>query len=650
MRSVGALRSAREEGALPKSPSALAFSRPKSDPEIPMTRAARRLLTALVLAFALPAAADTTIAHGISAFGELKYPPDFSHFDYVNPDAPKTGTMSFRGTGASQTFDSLNLFILRGEPAQGLMRLYDTLLARALDEPDAVYGLLAEKIEYPTDRSWVVFTLRDGATFADGHPVTSEDVVFTLTTLKEKGAPRFQIGLRDVASATALSPREVRIDFAEGARTRDLIANVGSYAILPAHYYETVPFEESTLTPPLGSGPYTVARVDAGRSITYCRNEAYWAADLPVNVGSNNFDCFRYEYFADNTASFEALKSGQYLFREENFSAQWATAYDFPALSREWVIREEIPDARPSGAQGFWFNLRREKFQDRRVREAIAMMFNFEWSNETLFSGLYDRTDSFWENSSMQAEGPLEGDEAAFLEPFRDRLPATVFDGPAFTPPVSGAAAFDRGMARRAGALLEEAGWDVGADGLRRNAAGETLRVEFLNNSASFERIILPYVENLRAIGIDATMNTIDFAQYEERQKTFDYDIVSGRFVLPLSPSVELRQLFASESADQQGTFNLAGLADPTVDDLIEEVIAAADRATLDTRVRALDRVLRDRILWVPNWYKGTHWIAYWDVFGRPDQKPPFDRGTDFWWWDAEKADLLRRAGAGFRE
>jgi microcin C transport system substrate-binding protein len=284
------------------------------------------------------------------------------------------------------------------------------------------------------------------------------------------------------------------------------------------------------------------------------------------------------------------------------------------------------------------------------VREAIAMMFNFEWSNETLFSGLYDRTDSFWENSSMQAEGPLEGDEAAFLEPFRDRLPATVFDGPAFTPPVSGAAAFDRGMARRAGALLEEAGWDVGADGLRRNAAGETLRVEFLNNSASFERIILPYVENLRAIGIDATMNTIDFAQYEERQKTFDYDIVSGRFVLPLSPSVELRQLFASESADQQGTFNLAGLADPTVDDLIAEVIAAADRATLDTRVRALDRVLRDRILWVPNWYKGTHWIAYWDVFGRPDQKPPFDRGTDFWWWDAEKADLLRRAGAGFRE
>jgi len=628
--------------------------KPKRDPEFPMTRAARRLFTAPVLvaalAFALPAFAGTTVAHGISAFGELKYPPDFPHFDYVNPDAPKGGTMSFRGTGASQTFDSLNLFILKGEPAQGLARIYDTLLVRALDEPDAVYGLLAETIEYPEDRSWVVFTLREGATFADGHPVTSEDVVFTFETLKEKGAPRFQIDLRDVASVTALSPREVRFDFAEGVQMRDLIANVGSYAILPAHYYETVPFEESTLDPPLGSGPYVVTRADPGRSVTYCRNEAYWAADLPVNVGTNNFDCYRYEYFADSTAAFEALKAGTYLFHEENFSAQWATGYDFPALTREWVIREEIPDARPSGAQGFWFNTRREKFQDRRVREAIGKMFNFEWSNETLFYGLYDRTDSFWENSTMQASGPLEGAELAFLDPFRDRLPATVFDLPAFTPPASGPNSLDRALARRAGALLDEAGWEVGQDGLRRNAAGETLRVEFLNASAAFERIILPYVENLRAIGVDASLNTIDFAQYEERQKTFDYDIVSGRFVLPLSPSVELRQLFGSSSADQPGTFNLSGIADPVVDELIEQIIAAPDRETLETRVRALDRVLRDRLLWVPNWYKGTHWIAYWNVFGRPADKPPFDRGTDFWWWDAEKADLLRRAGARFRE
>jgi microcin C transport system substrate-binding protein len=612
-----------------------------------MTHAARRLASVLLLAFALPAAAaDTTVSHGISAFGELKYPPDFPHFDYVNPDAPKGGTMSFRGTGASQTFDSLNPFILKGEPAQGLDLIYDTLLVRAVDEPDAVYGLLAEKIEYPEDRSWVIFTLREGATFADGEPVTADDVVFTFTTLKEKGSPAIQIDLKDVATVTALSPREVRVDFAEAASMRDLIANVGSYAILPEHYYETVPFEESTLDPPLGSGPYVVTEADPGRSVLYCRNETYWGADLPVNVGANNFDCVRYDYYADSTAAFEALKAGNYLFHEENFSAQWATAYDFPALSREWVIKDEIPDARPSGAQGFWFNMRREKFQDRRVREAIGMMFNFQWSNETLFYGLYTRTDSFWANTTMKAEGPLEGEELAVLEPFRAQLPATVFTEPAFVPPPGGPAALDRGMARRAGALLEEAGWTVGDDGLRRNAAGETLTVEFLNNSGAFERIILPYVENLRAIGVDASLNTIDPAQYEERQEVFDYDIVSGRFVLALSPSVELRQLFGSEAAGQSGTFNLSGLADPTIDALIEEVIAAPDRAALETRVKALDRVLRDRVIWVPNWYKGTHWIAYWEVFGRPEAKPPYDRGTDFWWWDAEKADLLRRAGA----
>ena len=388
-----------------------------------------------------------------------------------------------------------------------------------------------------------------------------------------------------------------------------------------------------------------VTKADPGRSVLYCRNENYWGADLPVNVGANNFDCVRYDYYADSTAAFEALKAANYLFHEENFSAQWATAYDFPALSREWVIKEEIPDARPSGAQGFWFNMRREKFQDRRVREAIGMMFNFQWSNETLFYGLYQRTDSFWANTTMKAEGPLAGDELAVLEPFRDQLPATVFTEPAFVPPPGGPAALDRATARRAGALLEEAGWTVGDDGLRRNAAGETLTVEFLNNSGAFERIIVPYVENLRAIGVDASLNTIDPAQYEERQEVFDYDIVSGRFVLALSPSVELRQLFGSEAAAQSGTFNLSGLADPTIDAIIEEVIAAPDRATLETRVKALDRVLRDRIIWVPNWYKGAHWIAYWDVFGRPETKPPYDRGTDFWWWDEEKADRPPRGG-----
>ena len=376
----------------------------------------------------------TIVSHGISAFGQLKYPSDFPHFDYVNPEAPQGGTISFRGTLASQTFDSLNNFILAGEPAQGIERIYDTLLVRAFDEEDSFYGLLAQQIEYPEDRSWVIFTLREDAKFSDGEPVTAADAVFTFETLKADGSPLYQITLKDVASVTALSEREVRIDFVEGVATRDLIAQVGQIEILPAHYYETVDFKRSTLQPPTGSGPYVVDRLDAGRSITYCRNPDYWASELPVNIGKNNFDCYRYEYFADNTAAFEALKAGLYLFHEEFFSAIWATGYDFPALDQGWVVRETIPDNRPSGAQGFWFNMRLPKFQDKRVREAIGMMFNFEWSNETLFYGLYARTDSFWEGAPMQADGLPQGDELALLAEFRDQLPETVFTEPAFAP------------------------------------------------------------------------------------------------------------------------------------------------------------------------------------------------------------------------
>ncbi|NNE88241.1 MAG: ABC transporter substrate-binding protein [Silicimonas sp.] len=590
--------------------------------------------------------AQTITSHGISAFGELKYPADFPHFDYANPDAPKGGTMSFRGTGASRTFDSLNPFILSGEPAQGMTRVYDTLMVRAFDEPDAVYGLLAEKIEFPEDRSWVIYTLRPDTAFADGEPLTADDVVFTLDILKEEGAPNFQIALKDVESAEALSDREVKVTFAEDASTRDLIATVGEVDILPEHYYETVDFTKSTLEPPLGSGPYVASDVDVGRSITYCRNENYWGAQVNVNIGRDNFDCLRYEYFADSTAAFEALKSGVYLFHEENFSAIWATGYDFPALDKGWVIRETIPDDRSSGAQGFWFNLRRDKFSDRRVREAISMMFNFEWSNETLFYGLYNRTDSFWENSNLQAEGMLEGDELAVLEPFRDQLPETVFTEPAYSPPVSTPRKTDRRLLRQAIALLDEAGWTIGDDGKRRNADGRVLSVEFLEDGPAFERIILPFVENLKTIGIESSFELIDSAEMEQRQEDFDYDVLVARFALPLSPSGELNTLFSSDSADSPGTFNLSGVKDPVVDALIEQIIQAEDREAITTRVQALDRVLRDKIIWAPNWFKGTHWLAYWDVFGKPDQKPAYDRGIDWWWWEEEKYQSLKAQGA----
>jgi len=589
---------------------------------------------------------DATVGHGISAFGELKYPADFAHFDYVNPDAPKGGFISFRGTLASQTFDSLNAFILKGEAAQGLERLYDSLLARAYDEPDAMYGLLAETIEYPEDRSWVIFNLRPEARFADGEPVTADDVVWTFETLKTDGVPYYRITLEDVVAIEAEGPHRVRFTFRDGVATRDLAARIGEIDILPQHYYETVPFNESTLEPPLGSGPYLVDRVDAGRSITYCRNPDYWGERLPVNVGSDNFGCVTYEYFADNTASFEALKSGGYLFHEEFMSAIWATAYDFPALDQGWVIREEIPDGRSSGAQGFWLNLRNERLQDPRVRQALGYLFNFEWSNETLFSGLYERTDSFWENTSMQADGLPEGAELAFLERFRDGLPETVFSEPAYVPPVSSTQSTDRQMIRRAGTLLDDAGWMVGDDGLRRNVAGERLTIEFLNASPAFERIILPFIENMKAAGIDAVYTKVDFAQYQQRQEDFDYDIVAGRLVLPLNPSVELGTIFGSRSVDAPGSLNFSGVGNQTVDAMIEGIIAADTREEMETRVRALDRVLRAMHIWVPNWYKGTHWIAYWDVFGKPEAKPPYDRGIDTWWFDQVRYDALRDAGA----
>ncbi|MGR3756458.1 MAG: extracellular solute-binding protein [Tranquillimonas sp.] len=591
--------------------------------------------------------AETTVAHGISTFGDLKYPAGFDHFDYADPDAPVGGVLSFRGTGASRTFDSLNPFILKGEPAQGLERLYDSLLIASDDEPASSYGLIAETVAYPPDRQWAEFTIREAARFSDGQPITADDVVFTFGTLRAEGLPTYRILLADVESVEALGPRKVRFTFRKGAATRDLPAQVGAIPILPRHYYGSVPFGESSLTPPVGSGRYLIEDVQAGRSISYRRNPDYWGWDLPVNRGRDNFETVVYEYFGDTTAAFEALKVGQYLFHEEYSSALWATNYDFPALEKGWVRREELPDARPSGTQGFWLNLRREKFADPRVREAIALMFNFEWSNRTLFYGLYRRTDSFWENTDLQAEGPPDEAERALLQGLGAELPEGILTEPAYEPAISSAdQQVDRRALRRASSLLEEAGWTVGADGLRRNAKGETLTVAFLDDNPAFERIILPYIANLRRLGVDARLEMVDAAQMQQRQEDFDYDITPGRLVMSLSPSVELRSLFGSAGAQAPGTLNLAGVADPAVDALIENVIAAESRDELILRVRALDRLLRASHVWVPNWYRDRFWLAYWDVFGRPETKPPYARGDDYWWFEQEKYEALRRQGA----
>jgi len=613
-----------------------------------MTKGAAALISALAAGgAALPVAAEETItSHGISTFGDLKYPEGFAHFDLVNPDAPKAGTMRFRGTGASSTFDSLNPFILKGQAAQGLGLLYDSLLTGSTDEPDAAYGLIASSLEYPEDRSWVIFTMRPEARFSDGVPITAEDVVFTFDVLLEKGSPSYRVILKDIESVEALGPHEVKFTFRQGASTRDLPALAGGLGILPRHYYDTVDFTESTMVPPVGSGQFVVARAQPGQSIEYCRNPDYWGKDLPVNVGSANFDCYVYEYYSDSTAAFEAFKAGQYLLQQEFSALIWSTGYEFPAVDNGWVKREELDDNNPSGTQGFWYNLRREKFQDPRVRQALGMMFNFEWSNETLFFNLYNRTDSFFENSPLQAEGLPKGDELALLEPFRDQLPPEVFSEPPFTPTVSSTRQLDRATLRAASDLMDAAGWTVADDGMRVNAAGERFTMEFIEDQPSMERVLTPYVDNLRSLGIDARINRIDAAQMQQRQDDFDYDIISGRFVMSLTPSIELRQLFASESADAKGGANLTGLADPVVDALVEQVIASTSREEVEVRSRALDRVLRAKHIWVPNWYSGKYLIAYWDVFGRPAENPPYSRGDAMWWMDEAKLGALKAQGA----
>ncbi|MCA3450570.1 MAG: ABC transporter substrate-binding protein [Rhodobacter sp.] len=601
----------------------------------------------ILAAFTVAARAETVItAHGISTFGDLKYPADFPHFNYVNPDAPKGGRMTFLGTGASQTFDSLNPFILKGEPAQGLTLIYDSLLTGAPDEPNAAYGLIAESLEYPPDRNWVIFNMRPEARFSDGVPITADDVVFTWHALLEQGQPSYKIMLKDIASVEALDPHRVKFTFKPGVATRDLPALAGGLSILPKHYYNTVPFGESTMVPPVGSGAYVIKSADPGRSIEYCRNPEYWGRDLPVSIGAANFDCYVYEYYADRTAAFEAFKAGGYLFHQELSSLIWATGYDFPALTKGWVIRKELADNTPSGTQGFWFNLRREKFADPRVREAIGLMFNFEWTNETLFYGLYKRTDSFFENSPMQAEGLPQGEELAVLEEFRDGLPPEIFTEPAYAPPLSGKTQLDRGNMRKASALLDAAGWKVGADGIRRNAKGEVLSIALIDDTQSFARVIDPFVSNLRKIGIDATFSLVDAAQMQQRKKDFDYDIMTGRFTMSFSPSIELRQIFSSEAATAKGSANLSGIADPVVDALIEKVIQAKTREELDARAKALDRVLRQKGIWVPNWYSGKYLVAYWDVFGQPPEQPPYARGDGFWWSDDAKLGLLKSQGA----
>jgi len=580
--------------------------------------------------------------HGISAFGDLKYPPDFTHFDYVNPDAPKGGKIATIGVVARDTFNSFNDFILKGDPAQGLGLLFDSLMTRASDEPDALYGLVPKSADLADDKKSITFQLREEAKFSDGTPVTAEDVCESFKLIMEKGHERLRMTIRDAERCEVLGPHEVRYVF-KTADNRDLHLNLAELPVLSKAYYAKVDFTKADLTPPLGSGLYKIGNYKPGEFVAYERRDDYWGKDLPVNRGRYNFDEIRYEYFRDRNAQFEALKAGVLDIREEYTSRQWATAYDFAAIKDGRVVKDELPDETPSGAQGFFFNLRRDKFHDIRVRKALNLAFDFEWTNANLFYGLYDRTTSFFEKSPLKAEGAPSPEELALLEPMRDKLRPEVF-GEVEVVRKSDGSGQDRKLLREASALLEEAGWKLDGN-VRRNAKGETLDIEVLIDDPVFERVFGPYVRNLKLLGINAHLRMVDPVQYEQRQKDYDYDIISARFSSGVTPGSELLIFFGSDAGKAPGSYNLSGIASPEIDALIGKVVSAKSRQELDVAGRALDRVLRAEWFWVPNWHKASYWIAHWDRFGRPAVQPKYDRGIiDTWWYDPEKASKTAKA------
>jgi len=603
---------------------------------------------ALVLAILLAPAAASERKPGLSAFGDLAYSANFQHFAYANPDAPKGGTFSLVGWGGVTTFNSLNNYILKGDAAQGLELLFDSLMVPAADEPDAVYGLVAESAEVADDGKSVTFYLRPEAKFADGTPLTADDVVFSFDTLKNKGHPIYHQTLQDVVKAEALDPHTVRYSFT-GDLVRDLPLTAATLPIFSKAYYTTRPFEETTLDAPLGSGPYLVDQVAQGRTVVYRRNPDYWAKDLPVNRGRWNFDKIRFEYFRDRTPAMEAFKAGAYDFREEFTAKVWAMEYDFPAIRAGKVKKEVLADETPSGTQGFFLNTRREALKDPLVRQALDLAFDFEWSNRNMFYDQYTRTQSFFENSAMKAEAEPSDAERALMAGLGVRV-ADAALGVAYLPPKSDGSGQDRNLLLKAGKLLDEAGWTV-KNGVRVNAQGEPLKLEILMFEQAFERIAAPYVKNLKLLGIDASIRMVDPAQYQQRLKDFDFDTTTERYQMRNTPGVELRSYFGSQAAKMDGSLNLAGISDPAVDALIERVIAAKSREELNTAARALDRVLRAGHYWVPHWYKASNNIAYWDKFSRPATKPRFDRGIlDTWWYDEAKAAKLTANAASSPE
>ena len=584
--------------------------------------------------------------HGMSAFGDLKYPADFEHFDYVDPRAPKGGVFSHVGSTRAfnqnfLTFNSLNSFILRGDGAQGMELTFASLMVRAQDEPDAMYGLAARAVEISPDGLTYRFLLRPGIKLHDGTALTAHDVAFSLQILKDKGHPIAQQLLRDFAGADAVADDTVVVRFAP-QRGRDVPLFVAGCPIFSRSYYSNRAFDETTLEAPLGCGPYKVGRFDAGRYIEFERVKDWWGADLSVSRGKHNFDAVRYEYYRDRDVAFEGFTGKSYLFREEFTSRIWATRYDFPALREGRVKRDVIADQTPSGAQGWFFNTRRDKFKDKRLREALIYGFDFEWTNKSLMYGSYQRTHSVFQNSDMMAIGKPGPDELALLDPFRGKVSDEAFGEP-FVPPVSDGSGQDRALLRKASALLQTAGYLI-KDGKRASPQGERISIEFLLDEPSFQPHHMTFIKNLGILGIEANLRMVDPVQFRKRIDDFDFDLVVQRFGFSSTPGNSLRSYFSSQAAALKGSQNLAGIADPVIDALIDKIIAADTRSALVTACKVLDRVIRAGRYWIPHWYKASHWLAFWDVFGRPAEKPRYARGIpDTWWHDRDKAARLER-------
>jgi microcin C transport system substrate-binding protein len=598
--------------------------------------------------FSSAAFAEGTPAHGFAVLGALKYPGNFKHFDYVNPKAPKGGRIKLWYQGS---YDNLNPFILKGHEAagsnpfgvSGRVLTFESLMTASNDEAGAYYGLIAESVELPDDRQSVTFNLRDAARWHDGTQITADDVVFSFNTLKEKGHPAFRVLLRDVVSVEKLGPLRVHYSFAEGAHTRDLPPIVAGLPVISKAWYTANNFSATTLTPPLGSVPDMVDKVDAGRSITYARVKKHWGRKLPVYTGRWNFDRITWDYYRDRDIALEALFAGKIDFREDDTSRDWATKYkDVKAVKDGRLIRQSVPDNSPSGFQAFFLNTRRAKFEDRGVRKALGLLFDFKWTNRNLFYGAYKRTYSIFQNSDMEAHGVPSPEERALLDPYSKFLPWEII-GPAYRPVPSDGSGKIRGQLRAARRLFKNAGWTI-QDGVLKNADGRPLTIEFLSVSRAFERIVMPYIRNLEKIGIRGSFRLVEPAQYQRRLQTYDFDVITVRNGSSLIPGVSLRNVWHSDVVNVPGAQNYAGLSSPVVDKLIEKTMAATSREDLLTATRALDRVVMYSHVVIPQWYKASHNIAYWNMFGRPKVKPKYARGVlDTWWVDRRKANKLKR-------